>query len=78
MVVMVDSQSCSSSNQARVLDAGDEEEEKEEEEGGAPKLVSTCWGRPEANSYPESNICTPKNRTLEVSPAAWSGEGGPF
>ena len=42
MVVMVDSQSCSSSNQAHVLDAGDEEEEKEEEEGGAPKLVSTC------------------------------------
>ena len=38
MVVMVDSQSCSSSNQARVLDAGDEEEE----EGGVPKLVSTC------------------------------------
>ena len=37
---MVDSQSCSSSNQARVLGAGEEEEEEEEVE--APKLVSTC------------------------------------
>ena len=35
---MVDSQSRSSSNQACVLDAGDEEEE----EAGAPELVSTC------------------------------------
>ena len=38
LVVMVDSQSCSSSNQARALDAGDEEEE----EVGAPELVFTC------------------------------------
>ena len=37
---MVDSQSCSSSNQARVLGAGEEEEE--EEEVGVPELVSTC------------------------------------
>ena len=36
---MVDSQSRSSSNQARALDAGDEEEE--EEEAGVPELVST-------------------------------------
>ena len=37
---MVDSQSCSSSNQARVLGAGEEEEE--EEEVGVSELVSTC------------------------------------
>ena len=37
-MVIVDSQSCSSSNQARVLGVGDEEEE----EVGAPELVSTC------------------------------------
>ena len=37
---MVDSHSCSSSNQARVLGAGEEEEE--EEEVGVPELVSTC------------------------------------
>ena len=37
---MVDSQSCSSSNQARVLGAGEEEEE--EEEVGVPELVFTC------------------------------------
>ena len=35
---MVDSQSHSSSNQARALDAGDEEEE----EARVPELVSTC------------------------------------
>ena len=35
---MVDSQSRSSSNQARVLGASDKEEEKV----GAPELVSTC------------------------------------
>ena len=35
---MVDSQSRSSSNQARVLGIGDEEEE----EAGTPELVSTC------------------------------------
>ena len=35
---MVDSQSCSSSNQARALGVGGEEEE----EAGAPELVSTC------------------------------------
>ena len=35
---MVDSQSCSSSHQARVLGAGGEEEK----EAGAPELVSTC------------------------------------
>ena len=35
---MVDSQSRSSSYQARALGAGDEEEE----EAGAPELVSTC------------------------------------
>ena len=40
--MMVDSQSCSSSNQARVLGAGEEEEEEEEEEVGVPELVSTC------------------------------------
>ena len=55
---MVDSQSHSSSNQTRALGAGDEEEEEEEAE--APKLVSTSSGRPEVNSYPEANICTPK------------------
>ena len=37
---MVDSQSHSSNNQARMLGAGDKEEEEEEVE--APKLVSTC------------------------------------
>ena len=57
---MVDSQSRSNSNQARTLGASNEEEE----EAGAPELVSTCCGRPEANSYPETNICTPK----ELSP----------
>ena len=56
LVVMVDSQSCSSSYQTRALGASDEEKE----EVGAPELVSTCWDRPEANSYPESNISTPK------------------
>ena len=35
---MVDSQSCSSTNQARALGAGSEEEE----EAGTPELVSTC------------------------------------
>ena len=54
----MDSQSRSSSNQARTLGAGNEEEEEEEVE--APELVSTYWGRPEANSYPKANICTPK------------------
>ena len=53
---MVDSQSHSSSHQARVLGVGGEEEK----ETGAPELVSTCWGYPEANSDPESNISTPK------------------
>ena len=38
LVVMVDSQSCSSNYQARALGASDEEEE----EVGAPELVSTC------------------------------------
>ena len=40
-MVMVDSQSCSSSNQSCALDAGDEEEEDEDEEAGASELVST-------------------------------------
>ena len=53
---MVDSQSRSISHQARALGVGDEEEK----ETGAPELVSTCWGPPEANSYPESNINTAK------------------
>ena len=38
LVVMVDSQSHSSSNQARALGIGGEEEE----EARAPELVSTC------------------------------------
>ena len=51
---MVDSQSRSSSHQARMLGAGD----KEEKEAGTPELVSPCWGHLEANYYPESNIST--------------------
>ena len=53
---MVDSQSRSSNHQARAFGASDEEDK----EAGAPELVSTYWGRPEVNSYPASNICTPK------------------
>ena len=53
---MVDSQSRSSSHQARVLGEGDEEEK----EAGAPKLVSTCWGCLEANYDPKYNISTLK------------------
>ena len=53
---MVDSQSRSSSYQACVLGAGGEEEK----EAGAPELVSTYRGCPEANSDPEYNISTPK------------------
>ena len=56
LVVMVDSQSCSSSNPARMLGTGDEEEE----EAKAPELVLACWGHHGANSYSEANICTPK------------------
>ena len=53
---MVDSQPRSSNNRAHTLGTGDEEEEEAE----APELVPTCWGHPEAYSYPEANICTPK------------------
>ena len=53
---MVDSQSRSSSNQARVLGVGDEEEEEAE----VLELVLTCWGHRGAYSYLEANICTPK------------------
>ena len=60
---MVDSQSRSSSHQARALGVSDEEEE----EAGVPELVSTCWGRPESNSYPESNIYTPKKSSSRGS-----------
>ena len=55
-MVMVDSQSCSSSNCAHTLGTGDEEEE----EAGAPELVLACWGHHGAYSYPKANICTPK------------------
>ena len=61
---MVDSQSRSSSHQARVLSAGGEEEK----EAGAPELVSTCWGYPEANFDPEYNISTPK-KMAETAPS---------
>ena len=53
---MVDSQSRFSNHQAHVLGAGSEEEK----ETGAPELVSTCWGRPEANFDPKYNISTPR------------------
>ena len=51
---------------------------EKEEEAKAPELVFTCWGFSEAYSYPEANICTPKNRPSEVSPVARSGEGDPL
>ena len=53
---MVDSQSRFSNHQVRAFGAGGEKGK----EAGAPELVFTCWGRLEANSYPESNISTPK------------------
>ena len=53
---MVDSQSRSSSNRASMDGTGDEKEEEAE----APELIPTCWSYPEAYSYPEANICTPK------------------
>ena len=53
---MVDSQSCSSNNQASMGGTGNEKEEEAE----APELVPTCWGYPEVYSYPEANICTPE------------------
>ena len=53
---MVDSQSHSSSNQARTLGTGNKQEEKAE----APELVPTYLGQPGAYSYPEANICTPE------------------
>ena len=71
---MVDSQSYSSSNRAGMDGTGDEKKKEVE----APKLVPTCWGFFEAYSYPEANICTPKNRPPEVSSVACCGEDDPL
>ena len=71
---MVDSQPHSYNNRASMDGTSDEKEEKAK----APVLVPTYWGYPGAYSYPEANICIPKNRPPEVSPVACNGEGGPL
>ena len=60
---MVDSQYHSSSDWASMDGTGDEKEEKAK----APGLVPTCWGYPEAYSYPKANICIPKKIVLQKS-----------
>ena len=60
---MVNSQPRSSSNQASMDGTGDEKEEEAE----VPELVPTCCDYPEAYSYPEANICTPKKIVLQKS-----------
>ena len=66
---MVDSQPRSSSNRASMDGADDGKEEEME----VLELVPTCWGYPEAYSYPEANIYTPKKSSLRslVSCLQW-------
>ena len=60
---MVDSQPRASRKRASMDGIGDEKEEEAE----APESVPTFWGYPEAYSYPEANICTPKKIVLQKS-----------